>query len=936
MLVMTAGVAFALWVLAELRKPRPSFQPSGAGWIFWAGLVLVVLQTIPLPPAVLRIITPQTQGLLSFWESVPDWWGQRGWCYVSLTPWETCYSLILFVAYGVLFYVSIQVLRERSDIFGLLEWIAVAGVSAAVLAWVQLGVGTDKFLGIFEYPFRKASEYLTGSFTTKNHFGHFLVLTLGPLLLVVCRASAVAHSKSRTSFAGLEVNPQVLMLGSLFGLGLLLLSILGSLSRGAILASAIAGIFFTLTALRAKALRPLVAISLLMVSLVAGVVVVAFQGEEFFRRVETLTSGVWEQIDHRAARRTIWSTVIRALPDFAPLGAGVGSLREVYPIYLTRHDFPRYFTHAESGYLQIALEVGFPGTVLLVIGLGTAGAWVLTGWLRAKDRDLVLATGAVGASLLASMFHSLFDFVWYIPGCMVLTVVLTACACRLAQLASGRDSVPPRAVSRMTLVASLIGLFAFGGWACFWTVRAALAAGYWDQYLLSQRNALAGPEDISGCQSPDIPAQEREDFSAGQTPEVVLGTERSPVGQQGRNADHLELDLTGSVSGHEGETTSDSSASSAGEGLGLVAPGKSVGRAPAPSRRLEERSDPAEQKSQEDPVTFRIARSKSLINILEHVLFYDPYHSRAHLELAACYLELFEYEQSRSENAVPLSQIREVSLSAPFASEEERQAWISRVLGSRRIYLIRARDHALDALHLCPLLGEGYAILATLDFLAPQRRPSAEELLAQALRVRPKDGTILFQAGQMAVLRGDLEEGLRFWQQAFDCGTVYQQRILRILVGKIYPTEPAHELGFLLDVFRPELPALQKLHEYYEPLLRDEDLRVLRETIAASAWQEAESSKGLRSAELWLVAADMHRKLGRHDLRIRALQNALAQVPNSYRVRYLLAEALVAERRYREAEMHFLWCLYRNRTNETLKAKVRWLRQQLAKESAGS
>ncbi len=77
------------------------------------------------------------------------------------------------------------------------------------------------------------------------------------------------------------------------------------------------------------------------------------------------------------------------------------------------------------------------------------------------------------------------------------------------------------------------------------------------------------------------------------------------------------------------------------------------------------------------------------------------------------------------------------SLSARFARSayrhhlllrSERQAWLSRVLGPRRTYLTRAREHALDALHLCPLLGEGYAILATLDFLAPQRRPSAEEL----------------------------------------------------------------------------------------------------------------------------------------------------------------------------------------------------------------
>ncbi len=373
MLVMTAGVAFALWVLAELQK-TPSEFPAERGWMDILGRACAC-RASNHSLATRRAsdhYTSNSRVTVVLGERARLVGTSRGWCYVSLTPWETCYSLILFVAYGVLFYVSIQVLRERSDIFGLLEWIAVAGVSAAVLAWVQLGVGTDKFLGIFEYPFRKASEYLTGSFTTKNHFGHFLVLTLGPLpsglpglggsslqvedILCWPGGQPPGSNAGKSFWPGITpaIDSRITFSwgNSGFGNRRHLFHTYRSESQSTKTSS---GNFPADGKPGGRC----------GCSRISGRGILSPRRNANLRRLGTNRPS--------RARRTIWSTVIRALPDFAPLGAGVGSLREVYPIYLTRHDFPRYFTHAESGYLQIALEVGFPGTVLLADRSGHRG-----------------------------------------------------------------------------------------------------------------------------------------------------------------------------------------------------------------------------------------------------------------------------------------------------------------------------------------------------------------------------------------------------------------------------------------------------------------------------------------------------------------------------------------------------------------------------------
>jgi tetratricopeptide (TPR) repeat protein len=211
------------------------------------------------------------------------------------------------------------------------------------------------------------------------------------------------------------------------------------------------------------------------------------------RRLGTLTAGSLDAVDAPGGRRTIWNTVAKAIPEYLVFGSGMGSHREVYPIYLEWTDSPEYFSHAECGYLQVTLEGGIAGFGLLMAGIGLCGYWCIDGLARAPSERILVCLGAVSAGLAASVAHSLVDFVWYIPGCTVLVAGLAACACRLWQLANKRParrrtSVP---LSRNMGVTVLAALVVTGAWMLKNRLGPVLAEPHWERCLKLSQDADA-------------------------------------------------------------------------------------------------------------------------------------------------------------------------------------------------------------------------------------------------------------------------------------------------------------------------------------------------------------------------------------------------------------------------------------------------------------
>ena len=127
-------------------------------------------------------------------------------------------------------------------------------------------------------------------------------------------------------------------------------------------------------------------------------------------------------------RLDIWKSSLSRLVDM-PLGIGVGmykqgSFQDRFPI---EDSIIRYWKRPESAhneYLQIGVELGIPGLVIFLIGVGI---WIWKArqlWIEQQegDRGLVIGLTAAAGSLL---LHALFDSTFHEPALVILLVLCT-------------------------------------------------------------------------------------------------------------------------------------------------------------------------------------------------------------------------------------------------------------------------------------------------------------------------------------------------------------------------------------------------------------------------------------------------------------------------------------------------------------------------------
>ena len=111
-------------------------------------------------------------------------------------------------------------------------------------------------------------------------------------------------------------------------------------------------------------------------------------------------------------------------------------------------------------------------------------------------------------------------------------------------------------------------------------------------------------------------------------------------------------------------------------------------------------------------------RNRRMLESLGQTLAWDPHHPRANLRLSTLLLKSFDYLQTRSSNAMALSQIRDAAVASNFSDPEAQQRWLQAAVGDNLRLLFNARGHAHRALARCPLLARAYLNCADLGFLS--------------------------------------------------------------------------------------------------------------------------------------------------------------------------------------------------------------------------
>ena len=411
------------------------------------------------------------------------------WDTVSLTPHATRGGLGTAMIYVMVFFVVLQRCRRRADIEQLIKGIAAAGVFMASIGIAQYLFSNGKFLWFMSHPSRDTLTSVKGTFANENHFAHFLALAMGPLLWWIIKAQGDAKnngvdeqpkfgSKKRAS-RGMQMNLPQLQVVLCIGVGIVFVAGLLTYSRGGLIVMTLAAmISIGLFVLQGRVGKRAV-IAVCTAGIIAAGAVLLHGQDILIRELETMQDVSIDSFDKDQARRKIWTAVVEAVPDFAMLGSGVGSHRYVYPTYFSSDSSVQY-THAESGYLNVLFEAGGPGLGLLLVGLGLSVYWATKGILS-EDEEIQFLSAPLVASLIISILHASFDFNWYIPASMCVTLIIVALCARLADL-SGESSQPRYRIGRFGSASLAFIVLAMSTFAVSHYIGPARGLAAWHEY----------------------------------------------------------------------------------------------------------------------------------------------------------------------------------------------------------------------------------------------------------------------------------------------------------------------------------------------------------------------------------------------------------------------------------------------------------------------
>ncbi len=390
-----AAAALCVAILAGARLPRREYGPVGL--LLLAALGLALLQLVPLPPDVWQSLP----GRALFSEASAVSGQAQPWRPWSITPGATANAAAsLLVPATALTLMSNLDPKERALVPGLI--LALVAVSALIGMLQFAGAGFNNPL-VNDTP-----GEVSGMMANRNHFALLLACgcALAPvwafadrpttwrvpiaLGLIVLFALVLLASGSRT---GLLVGAT----GCLLGFAIVWQSISRMMRRYPrwVLPTAIAG--------TVAALSMLVVISITADRAVA------------INRVSQLDFS-----DDTRGRAL--PTVLSMIETYFPFGSGLGgfdaTFRRHEPFNLLK---VTYFNHAHNDFLEIALDAGALGILLLAGGIVWWSRATLRAWKGNGGRQAYAKLGS--ALLLLVMIASLFDYPARTPLIMALMVV---------------------------------------------------------------------------------------------------------------------------------------------------------------------------------------------------------------------------------------------------------------------------------------------------------------------------------------------------------------------------------------------------------------------------------------------------------------------------------------------------------------------------------
>lgn len=851
-----AIAAAGAWLVRCYQKNDAGWQFSVVDLLFAAGMAVAVIQVIPVSATVVRTISPHLSTLLPCWTDGA--WTLGQWSTLSLTTGESFAGISIFAAQIILVSCIFQSIHSSKDVERILLVVAVATGLMATLGVVQYLTSNGNYLWFYEFAFNDTRSIVKGTFSNRNHYASFLAIGVGSLIWWCFRPDSTQedirnqsskssrsirssrHTSTKQSSSSLQTEHRLAI--GMVSLGVTTFAVLLSLSRGGTMSLVAVGLVATGMLLKARRITPKIAGSLLGVFLLIGTAL-TIHGMD---RVNTQLNSIWTELgaifsdDEKgglAGRREVWQAAITTITDFPVLGTGVGSHAAITKAYMPPTD-KTIFTHAENSYLNLGVETGLVGLCLaitsLVIGFLCCGVVFLKGSIHEQTIVIALASG-----LTAGTVHAAGDFIWYVPACSTLMMLLGACAVKLAANHIQAIALPRLTLDRMSATIASVGAMALLICIGNSQLQAAKAQVFFEDSI-----------------------------------------------KQSRTLEKLSRQNLSQIAAHAATHGSDIDAS------------------------------PDEANNEQD-ILYPL---EDRIRSLEKTVALQPNHSQAWADLAFCQLEHFGLSRRIAGETIGLTEIRQTVEQTTFESNEARTAWIRKITGDGFQDLTRALTAALHAVKTNPCAGNAWCVLAAISFLNTQDTALPQACISQALRVRPHDGQVLFEAANQAELDGDADFAIRLRQQCFAECPSERGRVLNVLL----PMMPAVSVCELLQ---PDVVGLRAIDGLWSRSSSKEDMRPVKELRLTRVYEAAQHVKRTSQSNLLYEAAILERTLGNIENAATTITGAITANPNNYQMRLVHIDLALATGDSSTAKKEVDWCLLRRPDSKKLQGRIQRLKQ---------
>jgi len=423
MFEIVSFITLGVWLIGKILRGRIRLMESPLYLPLGLFFILVILQTLKLPEALLGLLSPHTSAL---WQSqsealafivggqinVPGT--------ISVYPFVTREKLLLYISYAAFFLVTADHIRTSRQI--------------KRFFWVVFTVSViESLIGLMQYIASGTKVPASGTYVNPNHLAGLLVLVilfcLGYLLYLYSRhGTVISHRGGKIR---LPDSSHIIMF---FATGLMAISLILAQSRGAILSFGAALFFFYVLVSRSKRSN---STKWLLGSFIAVILVYSI-----WIGLDPVIDKFSDTTRELPNRTYIWKDSINMIRDFPLFGVGLGNFSLAYTLYKKDAYWPHVYDHAHNDYIELATETGIVGFALVF--------WALIAFFRkvyrsekyfSSEKDPFSYYILVG--LLSGMFgmfvHTITEFTFQIPANAYYFTFMLALTASLVNRVSERE-----------------------------------------------------------------------------------------------------------------------------------------------------------------------------------------------------------------------------------------------------------------------------------------------------------------------------------------------------------------------------------------------------------------------------------------------------------------------------------------------------------------